>query len=185
MRILASEGPRQFTTERVAAAVGITGGTIFRHFASMDDILDAIVDRMEEILFAEFPSHAGDALATLRGFYEQRIRVVRQHPELSRLLMTRNLIPNSGSNKREQRIEGLKRKSQRFVQRCLRDASRAGQLEPDVVPEEAGQVVIGAIHAIAHGRRRSGSQRAESEMIQRVWTMLERALTGRETTRQQ
>ncbi|MBD3298893.1 MAG: TetR family transcriptional regulator, partial [candidate division Zixibacteria bacterium] len=62
MRILATEGARHFTTERVAAAVGITGGTIFRHFSSMDAILDAMVDHIDEILFADFPPDNSDPL---------------------------------------------------------------------------------------------------------------------------
>lgn len=178
MRILAAEGARHFTTERVAAAVGITGGTIFRHFSSMDAILDAMVDHIEDILFADFPPDDSDPLEALRSFLERRIRVIREHPEVSRLLLTENLIPNAKSHAREKRLNGLKRKSRQFVERCLSDAAVAGQLAPDVVPEEAAQLVVATIHAVAHGKRRRGLSRAETAMIQRMWTMLERALTG-------
>ncbi len=178
MRILATDGARHFTTERVAAAVGITGGTIFRHFPSMDAILDGIVDHIEEILFADFPPDASDPLVSLRQFFEQRVRAIAEHPEMSRLLMIENLIPHSKSQKREKRLHEFKRVSQRFVLECLEKAARSGQIAADVRPQDGTRLVLGAIHAFANTSVRRQNETASDESVRHTWRLLERALTN-------
>lgn len=176
MRILAAEGARQFTAERLGTMVGITGGTIFRHFDSMDEILDGIVDRIDEIIFADFPPQADNPLEALRIFYERRIRAIRQHPEISRLLMSENAIPSSNSQAREKRLREMKRRSRQFVIDCLKSAAAHRQLAAGVGPEEGALVVLGAIHAIAHTRPGSGELKNTDELIAKTWAILERAL---------
>lgn len=183
MRILAIEGARQFTAERLGAMVGITGGSIFRHFDSMEEILDAIVDRIEEIIFAGFPPQADDPLSALRQFFEHRVRAIREHPEISRLLLSENLIPGAHSSAREKRLREMKRRSRQFVIDCLSAASDRGRLDADVGPEEGALVVLGALHAIAHSRPRPGERKDQSQRVAKVWSILERALTAPDHTK--
>ena len=178
MRILADDGSRQFTAERLGAAIGISGGTIFRHFTSMEEILDAIVDRIEEIIFADFPPDAADPITSLRLFFEKRVNVMRKHPEVSRLLLTQGLVPNLNSPARAERLDELKRRSQRFVIGCLNKAAGNGLLADDVRPADGALLVLGAIHAIGHMRIRSGRAAGDADLTARTWTLLERALIG-------
>ncbi|MBI5866999.1 MAG: TetR/AcrR family transcriptional regulator [candidate division Zixibacteria bacterium] len=178
MHILAEDGSRQFTAERLGAAIGISGGTIFRHFASMDEILDAIVGRIEEIIFADFPPDAADPISSLRIFFEKRVDVIRKNPEVSRLLLTQGLIPNFNSQKREERLNELKRRSQLFVIGCLKEAKQKGRLASGVEPREGALLVLGAIYAAGHMQVRSGRAAGGVDLTARTWALLERALIG-------
>lgn len=176
MRILSSEGARRFTTNRLGRAVGITGGTIFRNFGSMDEILDAIVDRIEEIIFADFPPRAEDPLESLRQFFEARVNVIANQPEISKLLTTDALIPNANADHRQQRLREFKRRSQHFVTDCLKGALAGGLLAKGVNPEEAGILVLGSIHAIGHMGGRARKPKDIRGTAHRSWVMIERAL---------
>lgn len=177
MRILTVEGARQFTAERLGAEVGIASGTIFRHFASMEDILDAIVDRIEEIIFENFPPKSNDPLECLRLFFEARVRAITEHPEVSRLLITSMLIPNGNSEMREQRLHQFKLRSQRFVIECLKKAKTAGLLAKGVSQEESSILVLGAIYAIGHMGISANEPQHKSNLAKRIWRVLEKSLT--------
>jgi AcrR family transcriptional regulator len=176
MHILSEEGARQFTAERLGAAVGITGGTIFRHFASMDEILDAIVDRIEEIIFENFPPEAADPLESLRLFFEARVRAITEHPEVSKLLLTSTLVPNGDANVRAKRLGEFKLRSRSFVVDCLRRAKADGLLDGDVTHEESSVLVIGAIYALGHMGATAKSASNAGVLAKRVWRLIESSI---------
>lgn len=176
MRILTTEGARQFTADHLGKSVGITGGTIFRHFRSMDEILDAIVDQIEEIIFADFPPQSDEPLESLRQFFETRVKVISNQPAISKLLVSEGLIPNAKSEHRQKRLREFKRRSRRFVMDRLKDAHTKGLLACDVNPEEGGILVLGAIYAIGHMGLRSRGTRNMDGLAQRTWGMIERSL---------
>ena len=176
IRILTSEGARQFTADRLGAEVGITGGTIFRHFASMDAILDAIVYQIEMVIFENFPPQADDPLESLRLFFEARVYVISRQPEISELLLTDVLIPNANAEYRQERLKEFKLRSRRFVMDCLRKASKSGLLAEDVHPEEGATLVLGCIYALAHMGYGTGTAKGRSDMARRMWRIVEKAL---------
>jgi len=176
MHILTSEGARQFTAERLGAAVGITSGTIFRHFVSMDEILDSIVDRIEEIIFANFPHRADNPLESLHQFFEERVKAFTRHPEVSKLLLTSKLIPNDVSKNREKRLLEFKKRSKRFVTERLMQAKKEGLLADDISHEESCVLVLGAIYAIGHMGIGAKGASDKNELINRVWILLKRTL---------
>jgi len=176
IRILTTEGARQFTADRLGSAVGITGGTIFRHFGSMDEILDAIVDRIEEIIFENFPPKADDPLERLRLFFEARLQAITEHPEVSKLLLTSILIPNGSNEYREKRLHQFKLRSRRFVDNCLKKAKADGLLAKNISHEESSVLVLGAICAIGQMGIRNKSTQNAGDLVHRIWRLLEKLL---------
>lgn len=182
LKILSSEGSRNFTAERLGQAVGMASGSIFRHFDSMEDILDGIVDRIEEVIFAEFPPKAENPLEALRIFFEARVRAITDYPEISRLLLHNTLIPNSHGKNREQRLNGFKVKSRKFVNDCLKKAQDENLLADDISNEESAIFVYGIIYAFANMNMTQKSKKEKQAMIQRVWHILERSLKKSKTS---
>ncbi len=176
MRILATEGARQFTADRLGDAVGLASGSIFRHFSSMEEILDGVVDRIEEIIFADFPPDKGNPLERLRRFFEKRSHAIIEHPEMSRLLLTSMLIPQGCSQTREKRLREFKAKTKNFVTNCLREAKKDGLLAADISHEESTILVFGAINAIGQMVISKGGFKGKDNLIDRVWSLLERTI---------
>jgi AcrR family transcriptional regulator len=179
MRILSSEGARQFTADRLGAAVGIASGTVFRHFDSMEEILDAVVDRIEGIIFGDFPPRSDNPLECLRIFFEARVRAITEHPEVTKLLITSTLIPGGHLGVREQRLNDFKQRSQRFVIECLKKAQAEGLLAKDISHEESSILVLGAIYAIGHMGISLKGVHNKGVLARNIWLVLERSLTQR------
>ena len=176
MRILTSEGARQFTADRLGLEVGITSGTVFRHFVSMDEILDEIVNRIEEIIFEDFSPKAESPLECLRIFFEARVKAITEHPEVSKLLLTSMLIPNGSNQNREKRLREFKIRSRSFVNDCLKKARTKGTLAKEITPEEGSILVLGAIYAIGHMGISVEKQKKDGDLATRIWRILESSL---------
>jgi len=182
MRIMASQGTRRFTARVLAREVGITDGAVFRHFPSMDAVVDAVVERMEAVLFAEFPPADGDPIERLGVFFRRRVAAIVEHPDLSRLLLSDHLA-QLGSPAHADRVAGFRRRSRRFVRACLVEAAKRGRLRGPVTPDVGVVLVSGAILSLTHGRPGSGDAAGLERLARAVWDALEAALTDARRSR--
>ena len=176
MQILATEGARQFTADRLGEAVGLASGSIFRHFSSMEEILDGVVNRIEEIIFEDFPPSDSNPLERLRRFFDKRAHVIIEHPEVSRLLLTSMLIPQGCSETRVKRLLEFKAKTKSFVTNCLKEAKKDGLLAADILLEESTILVFGTINAIGQMVISKEGFKGKDNLIDRVWSLLERTI---------
>jgi AcrR family transcriptional regulator len=172
MRIIATKGSRRFTAELLGAEVGITGGAIFRHFKSMEAIVDAVIDRMETILFEGFPPEAADPMERLGEFFRHRVRAIVSHPNVARLLLSDHLA-QAGSRTHARRIEAFRRRSRSFVFQCLCEARDSGILNGEVEPEEGTILVVGSMLALAHAKIRVPKTREVGQLAHKVWKTIE------------
>jgi len=181
MRIIASKGARKFTAELLGREVGVTSGAIFRHFKSMEVIVDAAVDRMEAILFEDFPPKAADPIERLGIFFQRRVQAIVANPHISRMLLSDHLA-QAGGRDQTKRIVEFKRRSRAFVFECLQEARRSGMLLGETGPEEGTILVLGSILALAHSGTRVPDKREVGRLSGKVWAVIESTLRGRRGT---
>lgn len=164
--ILASLGPKALTAARLGAEVGITGGAIFRHFATMAEVLDAVIDRMESILFEDFPPKDRDPVVRLQRFFVARIAVLTRHADFAQLLLSDHFA-RTGPGDQTARLRTFKQRTQQFVSACLEDARAQGRLHPAATPGDGAILVVGAVLAFAaQSRHRSaGDQTSTPERV--------------------
>jgi AcrR family transcriptional regulator len=143
---------------------------------SKDAIVDAAVDRIEEILFEAFPPVEDEPIDRLGAFFRRRVETIRAHPGLSRLLVTDELA-KAGSAEAVERVAGFRRRSQAFVRACLADAERRRLLAPGLRVDEASVIVIGALLALAHSPTAPPAE-AVAALAPRVWGAIESLLRG-------
>jgi AcrR family transcriptional regulator len=178
MRLLATEGARRFTVARMAAEIGVTGGAIYRHFESMEAIVDAVVEHMEEILFEGFPPRNTEPLERLEAFFVHRTRTLLSNPHISNLLLSDHISQASGPAHVE-RLSGFKRRTRDLVIDCLREAQRAGALADGADLEASAVLVLGSILTLALANSRISSEARAVQLVERVWALIEYALRGR------
>ncbi len=148
--VFAEEGFRGATTRKIAARARVNEVTLFRHFASKEDLLVAAIDRQVASSIAMLaavplpaePRDVGDELgrfltATLFGFAAAH-RAVRtslgewgHHPML------------------DDRLTGTSRYVSDQVERYLAAAQECGLIRDDIHPVLAAQALIATI--FAHG----------------------------------
>jgi AcrR family transcriptional regulator len=175
MHIIATKGTKKFTAQLVANEIGVTPGAIFRHFGSMDEIVDAVIDRMESLLFEGFPPTAEDPLERLGVFFRRRVQAIAEHADVSRLLLSDHMA-HVGGEKSAARIKELKKRTQKFVRQCLRQAADAGEMSDEIGVEAASMVVMGSVLAIGHSTPGAASKKAIRELSDEIWRALETML---------
>lgn len=176
LRVIAGQGLGRFTALAIAREVGLTDAALFRHFPSKDAIVDAAVDRVEEILFEGFPPPGDDPVARLAAFFQRRVEAVRTHPGVSRLVATDELA-KAGSGEAAARVAEFRRRSTGFVRDCIADAARQGLLAPGLEPEAASFIVLGALVSLAHTASAPAPD-VVARVAPRMWSTLESFLRG-------
>jgi AcrR family transcriptional regulator len=176
LRVVAAHGLGRFTSLAIAREVGVSDAALFRHFPSKDAIVDAAIDRIEEILFEGFPPQVDDPIERLGAFFHRRVEAVRAHPGVSRLVASDELA-KAGSATSAERVAGFRRRSAGFVRGCLAEAERRHLLAPGVHVEEASVIVLGSLLALAHASTAPPAA-AIPAIAPRVWSALESFLRG-------
>ena len=172
LRVMAVQGGRRFTARALANEVGVTDGALFRHFPDMDAIVDAVVERMEAMLFAADPPAGADPIERLGVFFRSRVAALVAHPHVARLLFSDDLARLCGAD-RAQRMKDFKRRTRNFIESCLVEAGEKGLLGDRLGPREGALLVQGAVFAFGH----LGGDRADvRKMATNVWSALESLL---------
>ena len=95
LAVIAEGGLGEFTTRAIAARLEITDGTIFRHFANKQEIVQAAMERLEEELFIELDPTA-DGWTQLEVLFRRRTRLLGGPDAIGRLVFSEQLVHAGG-----------------------------------------------------------------------------------------
>lgn len=144
LRIIGSRGIAALTTATLAAELGVSSGAPFRHFASLDDILEAAAQRTEEILRSTSPDPGLPPLVRLEQLFLARAETVGQHAGVARLMFSEQFalaLPPAAAA----RLVGLVADTRATILELLRAAAAEGQLRQDLSPADLLPVVMGSL----------------------------------------
>ncbi len=163
LEIIATRGIAALSTRALAKEVGLSSGAIFRHFASLDALLEAIVDRVETILERSFPSLELPGLERLERFVEARGAAVERHPGIPRLVLSEQFLlalPADGSA----RLSAVVKSTRDFIRDCIRDGQEEGDIRADVDAAALALVVMGSVqmHALSRAKPRARKREARA-----------------------
>lgn len=91
MATLGERGLSALSLEAVADAAGVSRQTIYRHFGTRDQLVDAVILREEQAFIAVMRDAAGEAPSgsrTIERALAVALRMARRHPVLTTLLAT-------------------------------------------------------------------------------------------------
>lgn len=171
LKIIAEQGLGRFTTQAIAAEIGVTDGTLFRHFANKEEIVLAALDRVEAQLFAGFPPDDPDPLVRLETFFRFRASLVAANPVIARLAFSDEL-PHAAGPRGATQVESWKQRSLDFIVACVDEAVAQGRLPRHLPVREIGMMVMGTLIALV----RFGEFTAGPVAANRAWSVIERLL---------
>jgi AcrR family transcriptional regulator len=159
LQIIAKRGISELSTKAVADAVGLTTGAIFRHFASMDELLGAVAERVEAVLAASYPPGDLAPLARLVAFVEARSAAVAGRVGILPLMLSDQFalaLPEVAAR----RLRAAIQETREFLVTTLAEAQAAHEVRRDVEPAPLAVIVMGTVQMLAmpsshapHGRR--------------------------------
>ena len=181
LRIIGREGFASVSTNRLADAVGMTPGALFRHFDSLQDMLREAVRRTVIRVEETLPDPELPPLQRLLSLASARARLLASDPGVAWLLRSDEALLVLPEDAAEQ-LRGLVRKSQRAIRQALEDGAANRTIRQDIPPAVLQVMVSGTIHAVAGstGVHRTGRRRKRrAPSLDSVLTGLTRILTPR------
>jgi AcrR family transcriptional regulator len=177
LRIIGERGLTTLSTSTIAAEVGLTTGALYRHFASIDEILEATTRHGVARIDATFPDPGLPPLERILTLVRQRVDLLGQDPGLAWLLRSEQAhlnLPEEAAN----RLRNVVQRSRRLVLAALREGATAGAIRNDIPPEVLLTVVLGTTHAVigtqcARKRMPSGSTPGPEQVIAALRRILE------------
>ncbi len=172
LRLLSEKGITALTSAAIGAEVGLTSGALFRHFASMDAILETAVERAALRLEACFPPQDGAPRERLAALVRNRVELFRQDAGLAWLMRSDEahaMLPAAAVA----RLGGLVDRSRDYLLTALRDGTRDGSVRTDIEPAALLVIVVGTVHALVGqpGVHRRAA-RPRDDLVERVLAAL-------------
>ncbi len=148
LHIIATQGIAALNTRSLAAQVGLSTGAIFRHSASLEALLDAVVARVEAVIASTYPPRSVPPLERLERFMETRSTAVGDQLGILRLVLSEQFLlalPRGGP----ERLSASVQQTRAFVLDCLREALPAGEVRADLPVETLAPIVMGTVQMLA------------------------------------
>ncbi|TIC83254.1 TetR/AcrR family transcriptional regulator [Nocardioides sp. GY 10113] len=108
--VLADEGYDAFSTNRVAAAAGVSPGSLYQYFADKEAILAVVIDRYWDEIAEQVAASLSDRIGpeplgptTLRAMADALLRALEGDPALLRVLVQE--LPQSANRDRRAALE--------------------------------------------------------------------------------
>lgn len=146
LRIIGERGLSSLTTSTLAAEVGLTTGALYRHFASLDEILIETVRHGVGRIEGTFPDPALPPLDRLLALARNRVRLLGGDPGLVWLLRSDQVylaLPQDAVSL----LRDVVRRSRAFLLDSLRAGIADRSIRGDIEPELLLVPVMATIHA--------------------------------------
>lgn len=170
VELAADKGVDSVTTQDMAAAMNLTQGAIFRHFATKDDIWFAVIVWVRERLMKVLDKAAADAtdpLNAIERMFFAHITFISKHPAIPRLLFSELLHKKNG--KLRQLIEGIISGYEAKISGLL-DAAKAQSLVSDELDSQSAAVLyIGMIQGLVMQSSIFGGKRALQQQAEKTF----------------
>jgi len=163
LEIIGKRGLTSLSTATLARQVGLSSGGLFRHFASLEEIMEEATRMAVEMLEATFPEPELPPIERIRTLGLNRIELLGANPGLTWLLMSQQAyltLPPTSVTK----LRAVVRHSKRFLLAAIRQGATEGSIRSDLEPEALLVTILGTVHAligmqgVARGRARNAEQ---------------------------
>lgn len=167
IKIIGDRGLRECTAARLALEVGITDGTIFRHFKDKTEIILAALDRLQELIVTA-PHTGADPLERLRDFVRSRLHAVAVEPGLQSLLFSDQISHALGADGPRQ-VAALRNRGRAFVRSCLCEAADAGLVRKDLDVDATTLLITGIVMSFLFATKDGALHASIPDMEERIW----------------
>lgn len=147
--LAAEQNPSEITTAAIAKRMGLTQGALFRHFASKDAILQAVMEWVAEGMLSRMDKAAQAAptpLAALEAMFMAHVGFVVEHPGVPRMLFGELQRAEETGPKRM--VQTLIRRYGERVRHLIEEGKAHGELDAGIDTEAAAVLFIGTVQGL-------------------------------------
>lgn len=146
LSLVADRGLSRLSVAAVARRVGLVPSGIYRHFKSKDEILLAVLDRMEARLLANVQAareESPDPLQRLRSLLMRHIRMIREGRAIPRIIFSDDA--HGGQPDRKLRVKRMLNQYLQQIGQFVREGQAQGKVRPELDPGTVALLFMGMI----------------------------------------
>jgi AcrR family transcriptional regulator len=146
LSLVADRGLGRLSVAAVARRVGLVPSGIYRHFKSKDEIVLAVLDRIEARMLANVQAacdESPDPLQRLRSLLMRHIRMIREGRAVPRIIFSDDL--HSGHPERKVRVQHVVDGYLRQIGQFVREGQEQGKVRPELDPGTVALLFLGMI----------------------------------------
>jgi AcrR family transcriptional regulator len=144
LKLIGERGIAALSTSALAQELGVSSGAPFRHFSSREQILEAVAQRVADMVATTYPAATLPPLERLRGLFAARISTVGQRSGVARFIFSDQfamaLPPAAG-----ERMLDLVRGTRAYVLAALEEAMARDELRTDLPALSLLPLVLGTL----------------------------------------
>lgn len=148
LHLIATHGIAALSTRSLAAHVGLSTGAIFRHFATLEDLLVAVVASVAPMLTETLPAPSLPARERLVQFIAARSEAVGKRVGILRLMVSDQFtlaLPPRAVTMLASYVE----QTRRFVLGCIVEGQTTGAFRRDIDAVTLGIILMGTMQMLA------------------------------------
>jgi AcrR family transcriptional regulator len=133
LHLIGERGRTALTTANLAAELGLSSGALFRHFATLDDVLRGAVSLGVRNIEATFPDETLPPLERLFALARRRVHVIGRDSGLAWLVRSDEVhltLPEDALAE----LHRLVSRSKRFLLGAIREGASEGSIRDDIEP---------------------------------------------------
>jgi AcrR family transcriptional regulator len=180
LALIASKGVNGLNMAGLARQVGLGTSSIYRHFESKDQVLDAVLDLLRERLLGNVQiaiREAVNPLEQLRRLLAMHLRLILEYQALPRLFFSGDLY--AGDPERKKRLYGIVKTYLEEVAKIVRQGQKDGTVRLDLDPDAVSVVFLGLIQPTAILWHLSDGEFNVGKQVERAWPLFNEAIRVR------
>jgi AcrR family transcriptional regulator len=179
LELVASQGLRRLSMAAVARRVGLVPSGIYRHFKSKDEILAAVLDRIQERLLGNVRAAReaiADPLDCLQDVLMRHIRFIREGRAIPRMIFADDV--HAGSPQRKQRVLDIFTRYTGQVGEIVRLGQSQGRIRRDLDVQTVSTMLLGVIIPAGILWHLSDGRFDVTRHAQRAWQLFRSAIVN-------
>jgi len=180
LALIASKGVNGLNMAGLARRVGLGASSLYRHFESKDQVLDAVIDLLRERLLRNVKiaiQEAANPLEQLGRLLALHMRLILEYQALPRLFFSGDLY--AGHPERKAKLYGIVKTYLGKVAEVIRQGQEKGTIRLDLDPDAVSVVFLGLIQPTAILWHLSDGEFNVGKQIERAWSLFHEAVRVR------
>jgi len=177
LRLACASNPTQITTADIATAIGVTQGTVFKHFPTKDAIWLAAMRWVRETLLQRLQAaadQAGTPLDGLSAMFRAHVEFVIAHPGVPRFIFHELQQPADSAAKLE--VQAVLQGYRKLLLGCLNQSIAQKLVSPGLNTEAAATSFIGLIQGLVMQSMLTGRTVAMRQQAEAIFALYRRGL---------
>ncbi|RJP65931.1 MAG: TetR/AcrR family transcriptional regulator [Candidatus Abyssobacteria bacterium SURF_17] len=148
--LIATHGIKKLSMGRVARTIGLVPSALYRHFASKDEILDAVLDLIGDRLLENVKAvceQSTDALERLNLLLKLHIIFIRENQGAIRVVFSEDAHADNPARRR--RLYDMIQRYLAKIAEIVAQGQEQGVIRPDVEPATVSMMFLGMIQPAA------------------------------------